>query len=75
MRLQNSIKSIKESETELLTRKQAAKYLGISPDTLAVWSCTKRYDLIYIKMGRHTKYRKSDLDDFIKSRECRRINL
>lgn len=49
----------------LLDRKKAAKYLGISPDTLAVWDCTKRYDLKPIKVGRAVRYRKSDLDNFI----------
>jgi len=64
-----SIKSIKERDAELLTRKQAAEYLTITPGTLAVWTCTKRYSLKYIKIGRHIRYRKSDLDSFIKSRE------
>lgn len=49
----------------LLTRKCAARYLGISPDTLAVWDCTKRYDLKPIKVGRAVRYRKADLDQFI----------
>ncbi|MFM1998103.1 MAG: hypothetical protein RL204_50 [Bacteroidota bacterium] len=49
----------------LLTRKCAAKYLGVSPDTLAVWDCTKRYDLKPIKVGRAVRYRKADLDKFI----------
>jgi excisionase family DNA binding protein len=75
MNSQYSIKSIIETKSEFLTRKQAAKYLGISPGTLAVWGSTKRYDLFYIKMGSHAKYRKSDLDTFIESRDCRRVEL
>jgi predicted DNA-binding transcriptional regulator AlpA len=49
----------------LLDRKTAAKYLGISPGTLAVWDCTKRYDLKPKRAGRSVRYRKSDLDKFL----------
>ena len=55
----------------LLDRKSAAKYLGLSPGTLAVWDCTKRYDLKPIKVGRAVRYRKADLDNFLNSRLCR----
>lgn len=50
---------------ELLTRQEAAEYLGITSRTLAVWACVKRYNLPYVKIGRLVKYRRSDLDDFI----------
>lgn len=49
----------------LRSRREAANYLGIAPQTLAVWACTKRYHLPLIKIGRHVKYRQSDLDAFI----------
>jgi excisionase family DNA binding protein len=49
----------------LLNRKQAAKLLGVSEGTLAVWACEKRYDLPFIKIGRLVKYRLSDLENFI----------
>ena len=49
----------------LLNRKEAAKYLRISPNTLAVWDCTKRYDLKPLKVGRSVRYRRSELDKFI----------
>ncbi|WP_083882534.1 helix-turn-helix domain-containing protein [Fibrisoma limi] len=49
----------------LLDRKEAAKYLRISPNTLAVWDCTKRYDLKPLKVGRAVRYRRSELDKFI----------
>lgn len=55
---------MKEDLDELLDRKTAAKYLKISPGTLAVWDCTKRYDLKPLKVGRSVRYRKSDLDNF-----------
>lgn len=56
------------SKTEpviLLTRKEAAAYLGIAEQTLAVWKCTGRYYLPCAKIGRIVRYRKSDLDGFI----------
>lgn len=49
----------------LLDRKTAAKYLSISPGTLAVWDCTKRYDLSPLRVGRSVRYRKADLDRFL----------
>jgi len=52
----------------LLDRKSAAKYLRVSPGTLAVWDCTKRYDLKPIKIGRAVRYRRSDLEKFIEQR-------
>lgn len=52
----------------LLTRKEAAKYLGLSHRTLAVWATTKRYPLEMVKIGRLSKYKKSTLDAFILSR-------
>ena len=51
--------------SELLSRKEAAAYLGVAEQTLAIWKCTKRYDLPYVKIGKLVKYRKSDLDAFI----------
>lgn len=55
-------------DSDLMSRKESAKYLGITVRTLAVWACTKRYNLNYCKMGRLVKYRKSDLDKFIAER-------
>jgi len=52
----------------LLTREQAAEYLGIAAQTLAVWATTGRYDLPFIKVGRCARYRKADLDKFIERR-------
>lgn len=53
---------------ELLTRAQAAEYLGVRPQTLAVWAMTQRYGLPMIKVGRLTRYRRSDLDAFLTRR-------
>lgn len=53
---------------QVFNRKTAAKYLGVSPNTLAVWACTKRYNLKYIKMGRAVRYRLHDLEKFVEER-------
>ena len=53
---------------ELLTAEQAAEYLGVRPQTLAVWRLTKRYPLAYLKVGRLVKYRREDLDRFLVER-------
>ncbi len=55
-------------QSDLLTRREAAAYLGVTPETLAVWASTRRYPLRFVKIGRLAKYRKSDLDTFINSR-------
>ena len=53
------------SNNKLLNRKEAAKFLGVSEGTLAVWKVTKRYPLPIIKVGRLVKYRESDLIAFL----------
>lgn len=62
-------------KSDLLTRKEAAEYLGITASTLAVWACVKRYKLPYIKIGRLVKYRRSDLDSFIERQTVTQLNL
>lgn len=52
----------------LLTRVEAAKYLGISPITLANWVSTKRQVVPCVKIGRLVRYRLSDLEAFVESR-------
>ncbi len=58
-----------DKNDRLLTRQEAADFLGISKGTLEVWACTKRYDLKYVKIGRLVKYWLSDLIDFVNSRK------
>lgn len=53
------------SPPRLLTRTEAAEYLGLAKSTLEVWACTKRYDLPFIKVGRAVRYRVADLELFI----------
>jgi predicted site-specific integrase-resolvase len=53
---------------KLLTRKQAAEFLAIAPQTLALWASTGRYQLPFIRVGRAARYRMSDLENFLTSR-------
>ena len=53
---------------KLLTRAEAAAYLGIRPQTLAVWALTGRYGLRMVQVGRSVRYRKSDLDEWLERR-------
>ena len=57
-----------KARSDLLSRQEAAVYLGVTERTLAVWKCTGRYNLPCVKIGRLAKYRKSDLDAFIARR-------
>ena len=51
--------------SKLLTPKEAAVILGVSPGTLAIWRCTKRYALSYRKIGRRIMYHPRDVSAFI----------
>ncbi len=57
-----------KKNSDLLTRKEAAHYLGVTEQTLAVWASVKRYNLPYSKIGRLVKYKKAHLDAFIENR-------
>jgi excisionase family DNA binding protein len=56
------------AEKDLLTTPEAAELLGVSPKTLEVWRCTKRYPLAYVKIGAAVRYQKSAILAFIASR-------
>ena len=57
------------NQSILLTSEHAAPHLGVTPHTLAVWRCTKRHEIPYIKVGRLVKYRLADLDAWLASRK------
>lgn len=58
----------KRDAPELLTTTEAAGYLSTKPHTLEIWRCTRRYALPYIKVGRNIRYRREDLDAFLRTR-------
>jgi hypothetical protein len=51
----------------LLSPAQAAEILGVTIGTLAVWRCTARYPLLFVKIGRRVKYRSADINNFIEN--------
>lgn len=61
------IKETKDPTQKLLSRKEAARYLGCTTGTLAIWKCTKRYSLPYVRIGRNIRYKLSDLMNFIEN--------
>ena len=54
--------------SQLLSPSQTAQLLGVSRGTLAVWRCTKRYPLRFVKIGSKIQYRAQDVEKFIESR-------
>lgn len=52
-------------EDPLLSRKEAARYMKMSPGSLAVMDCNKTYDLRPVKIRGRVYYHKSALDDFL----------
>jgi Helix-turn-helix domain len=60
------------AKPELLNNSQAADFLDVSPGTLNVWRCTKRYDLPYLRVGRKILYDINDLRAFLEARKVRR---
>lgn len=57
-----------QRKRELLSRPEAAAYLGVKVETLAVWASTKRYDLPFIRVGRSVRYDRADLNAFLDRR-------
>lgn len=64
----NSFDQQRNHDSGLMSRKEAAAYLGVAEITLAIWRSTGRYNLPIYKIGRLAKYKKADLDAFIASR-------
>lgn len=60
------------NENTLLTREEAAQFLGVKPQTLAVWACHQVDGPAYVKVGRRTvRYRLGDLQAFIEKNTVR----
>ena len=57
--------------SDLKTRREAAAYLRVAEQTLALWASNKRYNLPFVKVGRRCLYRQADLDAWLESRTVR----
>lgn len=62
-------------KNNLLSRKEAAEYLGVHPQTLAKWASTGAYQLKYLKIGGRAFYRKSDLEAWLRTRERTQVEV
>ena len=61
--------------SSLLTTDEVADQLGIKPETLQVWRCTRRYNLPYIKVGGRVRYKAEDIESFIQKRTVNQDGL
>lgn len=54
-----------EDYPTMLTRKEAAAFLGLAPVTLEGWARKQNAGPPYVKLGKAVRYRKEDLVAFI----------
>lgn len=55
-------------QVTLISPASVAKRLGVTVGTLAVWRCTGRYPLKFVKVGRRVMYRLADVENFVNGR-------
>lgn len=59
---------MKTEKCDFLSPKQFETEYGVPVGTQAVWRCTGRYGLPYIKVGRLVRYRRSAVETWLESR-------
>ena len=57
-----------QKPSDLLPPADVAGIFQVTVGTLAVWRCTGRYSLPFVKIGSKVFYRRSDISSFIESR-------
>lgn len=50
---------------DLMTPAETAEAIGIKKNTLAVWRCTGRHGLPFVKVGTRVAYRRSDVQAWL----------
>lgn len=65
---QQKLADLVQQPSELLDPDQAAELLRVKPGTLAIWRCTGRWSLPFLRVGRSVRYRRSDLEAWLSSR-------
>lgn len=55
----------------LLTRQQAADLLQVSPHTVRTWCATGSVQLPNVRLGKHTRFPRDELMQFIANRTTR----
>jgi predicted DNA-binding transcriptional regulator AlpA len=59
---------MKTNKFDLLSPKQVEAEYGIPVGTQAIWRCTRRYPIPYIKLGRLVRYNRSAVETWLESR-------
>ncbi len=54
-------KIINPSNGQEVNQTEAAKIIGVKPNTLAAWRCTKKQNIPFYKIGSRVIYKISDL--------------
>ena len=57
---------VNDDKNMLLCPPEVADLLRIKPQTLALWRCSGRSGLKFIRIGKAIRYRESDVFDFLK---------
>jgi excisionase family DNA binding protein len=52
----------------LLTPTETAELLGVARETLAMWRCTRRVELPFVRVGRCVRYLPEDVQRFVAAR-------
>ena len=63
-----SISSLIQTDQELLSPTEVAAMLRVSLSALATWRSTRRYNLVFIRVGRRIRYRRQDVLRFLEAR-------
>jgi excisionase family DNA binding protein len=56
------------NSSEFLTPPEVAALLGVRVRTLAIWRCTGRHDLPFVRVGASIRYRRDAVDAWLASR-------
>ncbi|MGA2585359.1 MAG: helix-turn-helix domain-containing protein [Tepidisphaeraceae bacterium] len=59
---------IAEITTQLMTPEQTAAMLAVKTQTLALWRCSGRHNLPFLKVGSKIRYRKSAVETWLEQR-------
>jgi len=66
--MRNLIQRGETAPTDLLDTDEAARLIGVQPQTLNLWRCTGRYALPFVRVGSRIRYRRKDLESWLASR-------
>jgi len=56
-----------------MTVKEVSHFLNVPIATIRKW-CSQRY-IPYIKMGRHVRFSRTSLEDWLKRKEIKRVDV